>query len=229
MTFVASPMEIYQDMLKAYGSQHWWPSDDAFEMMVGAILTQNTSWQNVEKALENLRNANVLAAETMMTCNQDMLESWVRPAGFFRQKTERLIELCYFYMEREGVQGMKRWPTRALRSRLLDVHGIGPETADCILLYAVEKPVFVVDAYTKRIFYRLGLLPKDMQDYDDIQSFFHQRLAHTLSVFQEFHALIVAHAKAHCRSTPLCDACPLLARCEHGKRSITPVEDNEAI
>ena len=223
-----SAMEIYQIMSQAYGEQQWWPAKSAFEMMVGAILTQNTNWNNVEKALVNLRNAHVLDAEVMMTCNQEMLETWIRPAGFFRQKAARLIELCHFYMEREGVQGMKRWPTKALRSRLLDVHGIGPETADSILLYAVEKPIFVVDAYTKRIFHRLGLLPETVQDYDDVQAFFHQRLAHSLFIFQAFHALIVAHAKAHCRSTPLCDDCPLLSCCAHGK-SIVSDEGNEAI
>ena len=171
----ASPMEVYHTLLAHYGEQHWWPADSAFEMMVGAILTQNTNWNNVEKALANLREANVLNAGTLAACNRETLETWIRPAGFFRQKTERLFKLCMFYHEHNGIKGMKRWSMKILRRFLLDVHGIGPETADSILLYAIEKPVFVVDSYTKRIFHRLGILPKDMTKYDDVQHFFHQR------------------------------------------------------
>ena len=211
-----STMEIYHILLAHYGEQHWWPADSAFEMMVGAILTQNTNWNNVEKALHNLREAGVLDAEALATCNREKLEDWVRPAGFFRQKTERLFKLCMFYHEHEGVKGMKRWPTKTLRRFLLDVHGIGPETADSILLYAIEKPVFVVDAYTKRIFHRLGILPEHIKAYDDVQHFFHQRTANALSLYQQLHALIVAHAKEYCSKKPKCEACPLLQYCQYG-------------
>ncbi len=213
---LASPMEVYHALLAHYGEQHWWPAESPFEMMVGAILTQNTNWNNVEKALDNLREANVLEADVLATCNRETLETWIRPAGFFRQKTERLFKLCMFYHEREGIKGMKRWPMKTLRHFLLDVHGIGPETADSILLYAIEKPIFVVDSYTKRIFHRLGILPERIQKYDDVQHFFHQRTANALSLYQQFHALIVIHAKDHCRKKPQCDACPLLHCCQSG-------------
>jgi len=209
-------MEVYHALLAHYGEQQWWPADSAFEMMVGAILTQNTTWTNVEKALHNLRNANVLDADVLATCNRETLEAWIRPAGFFRQKTERLFKLCMFYHEHNGIKGMKRWSMKILRRFLLDVHGIGPETADSILLYAIEKPVFVVDSYTKRIFHRLGILPERIHKYDDVQHFFHQRTANALSLYQQFHALIVIHAKEHCRKTALCDGCPLLHCCQSG-------------
>ena len=220
----AALIDVYQDLLNHYGEQHWWPADSAFEMMVGAILTQNTSWYNVEKAIENLRKANVLDPTTLANCSRENLETWIRPAGFFRQKTERLFKLCLFYHERQGVQGMKRWPMKVLRRFLLDVHGIGPETADSILLYAVEKPVFVVDTYTKRILHRIGILPEAVNKYDDVQHFIQQRTPNSLPLYQQFHALIVAHAKEYCRTTPLCDHCPLLTLCQHG-RAITAYED----
>jgi len=208
-------MEVYHALLAHYGEQHWWPAESPFEMMVGAILTQNTNWNNVEKALDNLREANVLDAEVLATCNRETLETWIRPAGFFRQKTERLFKLCMFYHEREGIKGMKRWPMKTLRHFLLDVHGIGPETADSILLYAIEKPIFVVDSYTKRIFHRLGILPERIHKYDDVQHFFHQRTANALSLYQQFHALIVIHAKEHCLKKPQCVNCPLLNFCQY--------------
>ncbi len=208
-------MEVYHALLAHYGEQQWWPADSAFEMMVGAILTQNTNWNNVEKALDNLREANVLEAEALATCNRETLEAWIRPAGFFRQKTESLFKLCIFYHEHEGIKGMKCGSMKTLRHFLLDVHGIGPETADSILLYAIEKPIFVVDSYTKRIFHRLGTLPKEMIKYDDVQHFFHQRTANVLSLYQQFHALIVIHAKEYCRKKALCTACPLSYCCQY--------------
>ncbi len=211
-----SPMAIYHALLAHYGEQDWWPADSAFEMMVGAILTQNTNWNNVEKALHNLREADVLDSKTLAACNREAVEAWIRPAGFFRQKTKSLFKLCLFYHEREGVKGMKCLPMKVLRRFLLDVHGIGPETADSILLYAIEKPIFVVDAYTKRIFHRLGILPKHITKYDDVQHFFHQRTSNALSLYQQFHALIVIHAKEHCRNKAQCDNCPLLDYCQHG-------------
>jgi len=216
----ASPMEVYQMLLEHYGEQHWWPADSAFEMMVGAILTQNTNWHNVEKALNNLRQAGVLNADMLATCNRKALENWIRPAGFFRQKTERLFKLCLFYHEHNGVKGMKRWPMKTLRHFLLGVHGIGPETADSILLYAIEKPVFVIDSYTKRIFHRLGILPMNISKYDDVQHFFHQRTANALLLYQQFHALIVMHGKEHCRSKAQCDGCPLFSCCKQGNHPL---------
>jgi len=215
----ASVMQIYHDLLAYYGEQHWWPADSDFEMMVGAILTQNTSWSNVEKALHNLRQANILHPEAMLACSQESLETWVHPAGFFRQKSARLLRLCQFYLQHGKLHGMQQETLKKLRNALLDVNGIGPETADSILLYAIEKPIFVVDSYTKRIFHRLGTLPKDITQYNDVQQFFHQRTANTLSLYQQFHALIVIHAKQHCLKKPQCDECPLSLHCQHAHQT----------
>lgn len=209
------PLDVYEVLLSHYGEQHWWPAETPFEMMVGAILTQNTRWENVEMAIENLRRNKLLDPERMGTCNQDKLAELIRSSGFFKQKSKRLYELCLFYMNHGGVEGMKRWPTASLRAKLLDVHGIGPETADSILLYALERPIFVVDAYTKRIFSRLGFFKQSLE-YDDVQAFLQKRLPATLALYQEFHALIVAHAKAHCRSKPECSGCPLAHACKNG-------------
>lgn len=206
-------MEVYQRLHAHYGDQHWWPAETPFEMMVGAILTQNTRWENVEDAIQNLKNANILNPESMISCDISHLEELIRPSGFFRQKSRLLIELSNFLLTHDGTRGLKRWATQCLRARILEVHGIGPETADSILLYALDKPTFVVDAYTKRIFSRLGLIEATM-DYDDLQNFFFQRLPNSLRIFQEFHALIVQHAKCFCCSKSQCDDCPLFDMCE---------------
>lgn len=206
-------MEVYQQLHAHYGDQHWWPAETPFEMMVGAILTQNTRWENVEDAIQNLKNANMLNPESIIASNISQLEELIYPSGFFRQKSRRLIELSNFLLAHDGTRGLKRWPTQCLRARMLEVHGIGPETADSILLYALDKPVFVIDAYTRRIFNRLGLVESTI-DYDDLQNFFFQRLPNSLQIFQEFHALIVQHAKQFCSSKPQCDDCPLFDMCE---------------
>jgi endonuclease-3 related protein len=215
-----SPMDVYRQLLEAYGPQGWWPADTPFEVMVGAVLTQNTSWNNVEKAIDNLKRADMLSAEEIAEADTDALAELIRPSGFFRQKSLRLQEIARFFLSHGRTEGLKRWPTTSLRIRLLDVYGVGPETADSILLYALDKPVCVIDAYTLRIFHRLGLIPEKM-DYDKAQNFCHQRLAQTLPLLQEFHALIVEHAKRHCTKKPACEHCPLQARCvyfhEQGK------------
>jgi len=208
----ASPLEVYERLHAHYGDQHWWPAETPFEMMIGAILTQNTRWENVEMAITNLKQANMLNPESMITCDIEKLESLIRPTGFFRQKARRLIEFSRFLLAHDGTSGLKRWPTQSLRVRLLDVHGIGPETADSILLYALDKMTFVVDAYTKRIFNRLGLFEVNLS-YDDVQNYFVQRLPGLLQLFQEYHALIVQHAKLHCSNKPQCDDCPLFDVC----------------
>jgi len=207
-----SPMEVYELLHARYGDQNWWPAESPFEMMVGAILTQSTRWESVEDAIQNLKNANLLNPESMLSANSEQLEKLIRPSGFFRQKSQRLIELSNFLLAHDGTRGLKRWATQCLRARLLEVHGVGPETADSILLYALDKPVFVVDAYTKRIFSRIGMFEATM-DYDDVQNFFFQRMPNSLHLFQEFHALIVEHAKQHCTTKPQCDGCPLFDIC----------------
>ncbi len=204
--------KLYRLLLASYGRQYWWPADTPFEVMVGAVLTQNTNWSNVEKAIANLKSEGLMDARRILEYTPERLADVIRPAGFFRQKAARLTALCRFYLEHGGNRRLRGWQTGALRERLLAIHGIGPETADSILLYALHKPVFVIDAYTIRIFSRLGILDAGIR-YADAQDFFHDRLPRNTPLFQEFHALIVAHAKHHCRSRPLCDGCPLAHGC----------------
>ncbi len=212
----ASVMQIYQLLLSYYGKQHWWPAESAFEMMVGAILTQNTNWGNVEKALTNLRNAQILDAHRLNLCSHKDLETLIRPAVFFRQKSKCLLRISQFYLQHGQLEGMKLESLSELRKTLLQVNGIGPETADSILLYATGKTIFVVDNYTKRIFHRVGLLPEKVAKYHDVQHFCHQYLTPSLTLYQQYHALIVIHAKKHCRKQAQCDDCPLLHSCQYG-------------
>lgn len=206
----ASPQWVYKHLFQAYGTQQWWPADTPFEMMVGAILTQNTNWNNVEKAINNLKAENMLDEISICQCSHTKLARIIRPSGFYNQKAERLQRFAQFYIEHGKREGLIR--QRHLRELLLSLSGIGPETADSMLLYAFEHPVFVIDAYTQRIFHRLGLLNKGL-NYKTVQSYFHQQLPTQLTLYQEFHALIVEHAKRYCRAKPLCHSCPLNERC----------------
>ncbi|MDQ6972800.1 MAG: endonuclease III domain-containing protein [Mariprofundaceae bacterium] len=205
-------LAIYRLLRDAYGPQHWWPADSPFEVMLGAILTQNTNWRNVELAIANLKTAEALHARVIMTLDESHLQQLIRPSGFFRQKAERLRLFCAFYLEHGGEQGIRTLPEP--RSTLLALKGIGPETADSILLYALELPAFVVDAYTRRIFSRLGLLSTDVS-YDETQGWFSSRLPADTQLFNEYHALIVQHAKQHCRVKPACGHCPLSHICPY--------------
>ncbi|NWF38560.1 endonuclease III domain-containing protein [Mariprofundus sp. NF] len=207
-----TPLQIFETLLTAYGYQLWWPAESPFEMMVGAVLTQNTNWKNVEQAIGNLKAANMLDAASIACADHEQLAEVIRPSGFFNQKACRLQLFSRFYIAHGEISGLKKQPMAEMRAQLLALSGIGPETADSMLLYGLEKPIFVVDAYTRRIFTRLGLLPEKI-DYDGIQNYFHQQLEPQLSLFQEYHALIVEHAKRHCRSQPVCDNCPLHACC----------------
>jgi len=203
-------MRVFTCLQDRYGPQHWWPADSPFEVMTGAILTQNTNWRNVETAIASLKAADMLDAERIATCDTARLGELIRASGFFNQKAVRLKAFCRFYLDAGGEAGLKRLddPGRSL----LALHGIGPETADSMLLYALELPVFVIDAYTKRIFTRLGLADKDA-DYRQLQAFFEEHLPGNTGLFNEYHALIVAHAKRHCRINPLCAECPLAGCC----------------
>ncbi|GAV19087.1 endonuclease III related protein [Mariprofundus micogutta] len=207
-----APLQIYETLLAAYGPQHWWPADKPFEVMVGAILTQNTNWQNVEKAITSLKTHDMLDCESIATCNLPQLGEIIRSSGSYMQKARYLQQFSLFYFNNGKRKGLKKLPVSLLRPRLLSVHGIGPETADSILLYALDQPVFVIDAYTKRLFVRLEHFGHEL-GYDSIQHYFQQRLPESLPLFQEFHALIVEHAKRHCRTKPLCQDCPLFDRC----------------
>ncbi len=219
---------VYRDLRRAFGHQHWWPGRTPFEIMVGAILTQNTAWTNVEKAIRNLRKAGVLNARAMVLLSRQRLAALIRPSGYFNVKSARLQHFARYLRARYGgsIARMKRQKAGALRDELLRVNGIGPETADSILLYALEKPVFVIDAYTKRVFSRHGLeaLPLPISksglasaDYHLWQAAFTRNLpSKAVALFNDYHAQIVLLAKKYCKaSIPLCELCPLNKYLKH--------------
>ena len=202
---------IYRRLFRAFGPQGWWPASHPFEMMVGAVLTQATSWRNVEQAIERLRRAGGLAPRRLLAMPRRRLERAIRTAGYFRQKAKRLAIFSRWYVTRYGGSParMFRTPWRALRTELLSLHGIGPETADSMLLYAGKQPVFVVDAYTTRIFRRHRLIGADAT-YEDVQRFAMRELSPSATVYNECHALLVAVGKRFChRQHPDCGHCPL--------------------
>ena len=203
---------LLQDLQRAYGPRHWWPAETPFEVMVGAVLTQNTAWQNVERAIDNLKRRGTLAPETLLALPQSELAELIRPSGYFNVKARRLRHLCSFLVDAGGEAALRQWPTEELREALLDVHGIGPETADDILLYAFGRPVFVVDAYTRRLFRRLGRIGGN-EGYEQLRRLVEQEIGADAAALNELHALIVHHAKAHCRVRPDCAGCPLLGSC----------------
>ncbi len=201
--------------MDAYGPQGWWPADTPFEVMVGAILTQNTSWLNVPGAIDSLKGLTPMEPAALLDLPVQDLRKAIRPSGYYRQKSDRLRDLCRFIVDRfdGGLNIMDRHETDQLREMLLAIRGIGPETADSILLYALNRPAFVVDAYTKRIFDRLGLL-NGAGDYHQVQELFTDNLPADPEMFNEFHALIVVHAKERCRKKePLCEGCGLEDLC----------------
>ena len=202
---------IYRSLRGHFGHQYWWPGDTPFEIAVGAILTQNTSWTNVKKAIDNLKGAGMLTQSAMARLPQGVLEELIRPSGFFRVKGRRLRHfLDYLAREWEGSLGSAlAGDLTSARERLLGVSGIGPETADSILLYAGGRPVFVVDAYTKRVLVRHGLVD-EAASYHDIQALFMEHLPADAALFNDFHAQFVAVGKTYCRPKhPRCSGCPL--------------------
>ncbi len=215
---LANAASIYQQLHTRYGVRHWWPADTPFEVMLGAILTQNTAWTNVEKALANLKAADCIDPEAILACPLVELARRIRPSGYYNQKAARLKRIAAFVLQHGGIGRLRGQPLEELRPRLLALNGVGPETADSILLYALEKPVFVIDAYTRRIFSRLGALRGD-ERYETLRALFERSLpARDTALFNEYHALIVEHAKRHCKVKPLCAGCPLAADCAEARR-----------
>ncbi len=210
-------MSIYRALFRAYGPQHWWPGDTPFEVLVGAVLTQNTSWTNVEKAIANLKQERVLTFSRMLNVAPEKLALLIRPSGYFNIKTKRLRNLLLFIHTNYSdslVRMFSADPAR-LRQQLLEVNGIGQETADSILLYAGEKAFFVADAYAKRIFSRQGLIA-DNADYSIVQGLFMDNLTQNASFYNEYHALIVRIGKDHCKKVkPLCSDCPIHPKCRN--------------
>jgi endonuclease-3 related protein len=205
-------LQLYYDALfRAHGSQHWWPGRTRFEVIVGAILTQNTSWTNVERAIHNLREHKLLSPTAMARVSPTRLARLIRSSGYFRQKARKLKAFVRFLRDvhRGSLTKMFRTPTTTLREQLLSVHGIGLETADSILLYAGKHPIFVVDAYTRRILERHHLA-RGKEPYDEIRRLFEGSLPSSAALFNEYHALIVHAGKHFCRArAPLCDTCAL--------------------
>jgi endonuclease-3 related protein len=211
--------EYYNSLFTTFGPQHWWPGKTQFEVIVGAILTQNASWTNVERAISNLRRAGLLSPAGIERVTLRRLETLVRPSGYFRQKARKLKAFCQFLRTDFGgsLKRMFRTPTISLREKLLGVFGIGPETADSILLYAGDHAVFVVDAYTKRILSRHGWTRENAK-YDDVRWMFEREFPGDVKRFNEFHALIVQTGKNFCRThDPLCGECPLGRYLEEGR------------
>ncbi|MFC1621403.1 endonuclease III domain-containing protein [Candidatus Omnitrophota bacterium] len=206
-----SLLRIYDLLYQRFGPRGWWPADTGLEIIVGAILTQNTAWANVEKAIVNLKRAGVLNIKQLSRISDKRLAGLIRPAGCYNIKAERLKNFLTFLDSayKNNLERMFRENTRILRKELLSIKGVGPETADSILLYAGKKPVFVVDAYTKRIFSRHRYISKDA-DYNQMQKLFSENLAPNVRLFNEFHALIVELGKNICKSQkPLCNKCPI--------------------
>ena len=205
-------MTVYEALYQTYGPQDWWPGDSAFEVMVGAVLTQNAAWVNVEQAITNLKRAGALSPEKIVDSHPRRLAAWLRPSGYFNVKARRLRALCKWILDRGGIKPLGKLPTQKFREALLAIHGIGPETADDILLYAFGRPVFVIDAYTRRIFKRLGMIAGD-ESYETLRQRFESELARDVQLFNEYHALIVMHGKDNCRPRPVCKGCCLANHC----------------
>jgi endonuclease-3 related protein len=203
-------VRAYGRLYDFFGPQHWWPGETPFEVIVGAILTQNTAWSNVEKAIANLKKAGALSARRIRAMDTKALSRLIRPAGYFNVKAKRLKHFIDHLFSRYGgsLTRLSRRRTDFLRKELLSVNGIGPETCDSILLYAFGRKAFVVDAYTRRIFSRHGILDEDAS-YDEIQAVFTAALPKTESLYNEYHALIVRLGKDFCGKPPRCDGCPL--------------------
>jgi endonuclease-3 related protein len=207
---------IYDQLFDRYGPQHWWPGDSPFEVIIGAILTQSTAWSNVEKAIANLKAEGLLDPVSLDEIATDKLAALIRPSGYYNAKAAKLKAFIERLRKYDGsLDRLFELNTGDLRKELLSIHGIGPETADSILLYAAHRPVFVIDAYTKRIIGRLGLAPAS-DSYEAFHQLFMENLPHDEGMFNEYHALFVRHGKEVCRKTPRCEGCCLAGLSKKG-------------
>lgn len=202
--------EAYDRLLATYGPQHWWPGETRLEIVVGAILTQNTNWKNVEKALANLNDNGLMSVSELSELDEEELAELIRPAGYYRVKSRRLKNFLQVVDEQfdGSLDRLFELDRHDLRETLLRVNGIGPETADSIVLYAAEQPIFVIDTYTARVLKRHGWIEFEA-DYHEMQERFHYELAEDVQLYNEYHALIVRVGKEHCKPKPKCDGCPL--------------------
>jgi len=217
---------VYKRFLNEYGRQYWWPADTSFEVMIGAVMTQNTSWKNVVKAISRLKSCGKLSPVNVDKMTLDELSEIIRPCGYHRNKAQTIKNLVYFLkLYNYNLNQMKQLSISSLRKELLNIKGIGPETADSILLYAFEIPIFVVDSYTRRIFSRIGILA-GTEKYSQIQKLFHS-LPKSTHLYKEYHALIVKHAKERCKKKPVCSTCCINDLCRKLGVEI-PFEADEA-
>ncbi len=207
-------LKLYNQLKTAHGSQAWWPADTPFEVILGAILVQSTAWRNVVKAIDNLRDANLLTPSRIGAISQTELEELVRPSGYFRVKAKKVRAFVTHLQAHHNyrLDSLFAADVFTLREELLSIYGIGNETADSIILYAAEKPVFVIDSYTHRLLSRLGWIA-GKYDYSKLQAIFMNALPHDVRLFNEFHALIDRHSSRICRKTPLCGECTLRSDC----------------
>jgi endonuclease-3 related protein len=214
----AKLLAVYEYLLNRYGRQAWWPAESPFEVMLGALLTQNTSWSNVEKALANLKQQCALTPEALLNLATGYLEAYLKPSGYFRIKAQCVQFYCRWYLSVGAYEGLDRLTTSMLRESLLQVKGIGPETADDILLYAFNRPVFVIDTYTRRLLQRLQLIQGE-EPYERLRALLEMNLPKRVDLYQQYHALIVMQAKQHCWKTkPDCQPCALTSICFYWKK-----------
>jgi endonuclease-3 related protein len=206
--------DIYNLLFQKYGPQDWWPGDTDFEVIIGAILTQSTSWTNVEKAIKNLKKEKLLSPKALYEVDKKHLAQLIRSSGYFNAKAHKLKSFIYFLFEKHhgNLKHLLGQPWKHLRDELLTVHGIGDETADSIVLYAANQPSFVVDAYTRRIFFRLGMVPEKVS-YETMRDIFMKDLDVKTELFNEYHALIVTFGKNQCKKRPVCEGCVLKRYC----------------
>ena len=214
------PALIYRILRRRFGFLNWWPGETKAEILVGAVLTQQTSWKNVEKAIAELKRNNALNIEKLAKMNIRKLERLIRQSGFYRQKASRLKGICTYILKRHGsIEAMFRQDIAELRKELLSLNGVGRETADSIILYASEKPIFVIDAYTRRAMSRIsGGVISEETDYDTLRAYFESHIKKDITLYKDFHAQFVELGKNYCKSKPLCEECPLNRVCIYASR-----------
>lgn len=204
-------IKIFDILYSIYGPQFWWPGESQFEIIIGAILTQNTSWQNVARAIASLKEKNLLNPKTLFSADPCYIKELIKPSGFFNVKYKRIRNFLEYLDNYDmDLNKLSTLCTYDLRGKLLNINGIGPETADSILLYAFERPIFIIDSYTRRLFSRLGYGWIKEASYDNIQDFFMNNLPSDIKLYNEYHALIVRHCKSLCKKQPLCSKCNIV-------------------
>jgi endonuclease-3 related protein len=207
-------LQLYNKLFNCFGPQHWWPAKSKFEIIIGAILTQQTSWKQVEKAIENLRKAHLLNPMTLSVEKIKSIENCVKPAGFYKQKARRIKKFSKYLIKKYST--VNKFLKSVTRGELLELDGIGKETADSILLYAANKPTFIADAYTFRIINRV--LGYNFKSYSELQKFFEDQIPRNVKLFNEFHALIIELGKNYCKIKPNCEKCPLNEECNFASK-----------